>query len=345
MFSNNPGDYDGYNERFGGLPALRQAIQAYRKAGTLVTLYTDPLRVDDNSKCGRQWGQLWGVVQPDGRYRRDYDAWRMCHDVAGYRRFVAETVSRVLRETRADGVRLDEYGHCGSACSSTVHQHTFAEPGITEWPRAIAETTRLVRQAMDEVAPGSVLTTEHPGYDFLLPWIEGCITYDLSVQATPLRPLECNLQRFYFPECKAYELVFGEDQDPGHRKRFWNGVASFGSYYPAKMDRLLRQYREIFASRDCTPLVPTLAPRVYANRFRAGDRTIYTLYNATGHTVAGPVLRLELKPGEHVYDLFGNREAECRVEGGKTTVRMFLHRDQVACLLCGPGRPFQQPSS
>jgi len=26
MFNNNPGDYDGYNERFGGLPALREGL-------------------------------------------------------------------------------------------------------------------------------------------------------------------------------------------------------------------------------------------------------------------------------------------------------------------------------
>jgi len=47
---------------------------------------------------------------------------------------------------------------------------------VTEWQRGVAEATRLVRLAMDEVNPRSVLTTEHPGYDFLMPWIEGCIT-------------------------------------------------------------------------------------------------------------------------------------------------------------------------
>ena len=36
MFSNNPGDYDGYNERWGGLPALRKAIEAYRVADAKV---------------------------------------------------------------------------------------------------------------------------------------------------------------------------------------------------------------------------------------------------------------------------------------------------------------------
>ena len=232
MFSNNPGDYDGYNERWGGLPALRDAIDMYRQRGALVTLYTDPFRVDHGSKCGQQYGERWGVVKPDGSYRDDYDAWRMCHDVAEYRQWVADAMRRVLRETDADGIRLDEYGHAGSACFSKHHQHTFAEQGCTEWQRGVTEATRLVRQAMDEVDPKSVLTTEHPGYDFLMPYIEGCITYDVTVLATPLRPLEVNLQRFYFPECKAFELDH-RGGDRKHRKRFWNAVGSLWQLLPA----------------------------------------------------------------------------------------------------------------
>jgi len=337
MFNNNPADYDGYNERFGGLAAFREAIRGYQKRGVFVTLYTDPLRVDHNSKCGRQWGKLWGVVQPDGKHREDYDAWRLCHDVAEYRRWVAETMRRVILETGADGIRLDEYGHSGSACYSTLHQHTFAEPGITEWQRGTAEATKLVRQAMDEARPGSVLTTEHPGYDYLMQFIDGSITYDLSVQATALRPLECNLQRFYFPECKAYELVYSQ-VDPRHCKRFWSAVGSFGSFYPEPMDAILRQNAEVFASPDCRPLVPTLARGVYANRFSAGEKTIWTLYNATGHTHAGPVLSVELKPGEHLVDLLRGREADVARETDRAVVRCFLPRDEAACLIRLPAR-------
>ncbi|HUT89048.1 MAG TPA: DUF6259 domain-containing protein [Thermoguttaceae bacterium] len=337
MFSNNPGDYDGYNQRWGGLPALREAIEMYRNRGALVTLYTDPFRVDYGSKCGRQYGERWGVVQPDGSYRDDYDAWRMCHDVAEYRQWVADTMRRVLRETGADGIRLDEYGHAGSACFSDRHQHTFAERGCTEWQRGVAEATRLVRRAMDEVDPRSVLTTEHPGYDFLMPPIEGCITYDLTVLASPLRPVEVNLQRFYFPECKAFELDH-RGADPKHHKRFWNAVGSFGSYYPVQYDAVLRENADAFSSLDCQPLVPTLARCVYANRFRCEGKEIYTLYNGTGHTFYGDVLGKELPPDQHVVDLLRREEAEVDQQGGPALVRMFLPREEVACLAVLPRR-------
>ncbi len=331
MFSNNPGDYDGYNGRWGGLPALRKAIEDYQKRGALVTLYTDPFRVDRASKCGREHGEKWGVVDPDGSYRDDYDAWRMCHDVAEYRKWVAENMARVMRETGADGIRLDEYGHRGSACFSKHHEHTYAEPGCTEWQRGVAEATRLVRNAMDEVKPDSVLTTEHPGYDFLMPHIEGCITYDLTVLASPLRPLECNLQRFYFPWCKAYELDH-RGADRGHRKRFWNAVGSFGSYYPDEMYRVLKEHQDVFSSDNCRALVPTLARHVYANRFDSGGKTVWTLYNAAGHSHYGPVLRVPMEDGQQVVGLFGAQALEARRDGKETVVTLFLGRDDVACV-------------
>lgn len=334
MFNNQPGDYDGYNERFGGLPAFRQAVADYKRTGKLITLYTDPIRCDDSTKLGQSRGKEWGVIGKDGEYVKNYDVWNMCHDVAGYRQWVAETMRRVLRETGADGIRLDEYGHQGWACFNGQHQHTFAEPGCTEWNREIAETCKLVRAAMDEVDPHSVLTTEHPGYDFLMPFLDGCITYDLTVQATPLRPLECNIQRFFFPECKAYELDHrGADGDC--HKRFWNMVTAFGREYPPEMHSIFKDHADLLQSRDCEPLVPTLKPFVYANRFGSGAKTLWTLYNATGHTVDEPVLEVEVTKDQRLVELLGGEELASgrgRDGKGKQQVRLYLPRNGVACV-------------
>jgi hypothetical protein len=311
MFGNQPGDYDGYNERFGGLPAFRKAVQTYKDMGALVTLYTDPIRCDDGTKMGQKYGKLWGVVKPDGKYVDNYEVWNMCHDVAEYRQWVAETMKRVMRETGADGIRLDEYGHKGWACFSTLHKHTFAEPGCQEWMRCIAETSKLVHAAMDEVRPDAVLTTEHPGYDFLMQFLDGCITYDLTGQATPLRPLECNIQRFYFPECRAYELDH-RGADKKHEKRFWNAEGSFGAYYPLPMYTILKENRDVFHSPNCEPLVPTLLERVYANRFSSGDKEITMLYNARGVIVDAPVLEAAEDPTLHYFDLLACKELQVR---------------------------------
>ena len=252
MWNNQPGDYDGYNERFGGLPAFRKAMEEWKASGTLMTLYTGRSAATTTPSWARRAG--WASCSRMAS-TWSYDVWNMCHDVAEYRKWVARTMERVLRETGADGIRLDEYGHQGWACFSPHHRHTFAEPGCTEWQRSIAEATKLVRQAMDRVDPTTVLTTEHPGYDYLLPFLDGCITYDLTVQRTPLRPLECNLQRFYFPECKAYELDH-MGADPTCRKRLWNGVAFFGATPPRVIYAIFQENNDVLAGRACEPLVP-----------------------------------------------------------------------------------------
>jgi hypothetical protein len=337
MWNNQPGDYDGYNQRFGGLKTFRAAVENYKNSGALVTLYTDPIRCDDASKIGQAHGRDWGVVQPDGKHVKAYEVWNMCHDVAEYRQWVADNMKRVLRETGVDGIRLDEYGHRGWACFNKQHRHTFAEWGNTEWMRAIAETSKLVRQAMDEVAPRSVLTTEHPGYDYLMQYLEGCITYDLTVMASPLRPLECNLQRFLFPECKPYELDH-RGADRKLRKRFWNGVAAFGAMYPPSMYAAFHENLDAWNSRHCEPLVPTLVQYVYANRFGGDEKTLYTLYNATGHTVGGHVLWLDLPAGWHVVELLSATETPCESIGKSRAARLTLARDDVACLAVVPQR-------
>jgi hypothetical protein len=79
------------------------------------------------------------------------------------------------------------------------------------------------RTAMDEAKPGSVLTTEFPGYDFLMPYLDGALTNDLIASTKSvglLRPVSFNLQKFYFPECKAYSGDDNPPADPEYRKRF-----------------------------------------------------------------------------------------------------------------------------
>ena len=336
MWNNQPGDYDGYNARFGGLPAFRKAVEECKHSGALTTLYTDPFRLDDACETGRKHGREWDVVLPNGELSRSYEVWNPCHDLPEVRQWAANAMGRVMRETGADGIRLDEYGHRGWACWNPAHKHTFAEPGCTEWLRATAEATKMIRAAMDKVNRRSVLTTEHPGYDYLMQYLDGCITYDLTVQATPLRPLECNTQRFYFPECKAYELDHrGADRDC--HKRFWNMVASFGREFPQPIYAIFKEHNDVLRGRDCEPLVPTLMPLVYANRFGSGGKTLWTLYNATGHTVDGPVLKVELAKGQRLVELLSGAEL-AKGATGRQTIRLYLPRGGVACVARLSGR-------
>ena len=335
MWNNQPGDYRGYNERFGGLPAFRAAIETYRELGAkLVTLYTDPFRLDDACATGRAHGEEWGVVGVDGEKTRGYEVWNPCHDLAQVRAWVATEMGRVMRETGADGIRLDEYGHRGWACYDETHEHSYAEFGITQWQKAVAETTRMVHEAMDQVRPDLVLTTEHPGYDYLMQYLEGCITYDLTVLASPMRPLECNVQRFYFRECKPYELDH-RSADPGDRRKFWNAVESFGRYYPDSFYAILNENQDAYWLGEAYPLLvtPGKAQGVYVNRFAGDGKILYHLFNATGHTFEGEALAVELAVGEHLFDLLACAEMETIARAdGMAGVSVYLPRGEVACV-------------
>jgi hypothetical protein len=335
MWNNQPNDYKSYNDRFGGLPAFRAAVESYRRQGALVTLYTDPFRLDGNCDIGRAHGAEWCVVGKEGKPSLGYEVYNPCHDLLAVREWVAETMERVMRETGADGIRLDECGHSGWACYSPTHQHTFAEPGIRQWNKAVADAARRVHEGMDRVRPDLILTTEHPGYDYLMQYLDGCITYDYSVQATPLRPLECNLQRFYFPECKAYELDLG--YDAGDRKKFWNAVESFGRFYPLPYYVILSENEDVYQEPGGhTPLLwtPGNVQYVYVNRFTGNAKAIYHLYNATGSTLDGIALAVKLAPEQHLFDLLNCEEAGWTTLPGKseTYVRAYIPRQDVACI-------------
>ena len=120
--------------------------------------------------------------------------------------------------------------------------------------------------------------------------------------------------------------------DAKHRKRFWNAVGSFGSYYPLPYDAILRENEDAFASRQCRPLAPTLAPGIYAHWFRSEGKEIYTVYNGTGHTFHGLALSVELPPDrQHLLILKfveGLSNAEIGQIMGKTegAVKSLYHR-------------------
>lgn len=139
------------------------------------------------------------------------------------------------------------------------------------------------------------------------------------------------MQRFYFPECKAYELDH-QGADLQSRKKFWNAVESFGRLYPTNMYNIPNENDDVYQGHDNYPLLPTLKQHLYANRFRGGGKTMYHLYNATGATYEGPVLEVALKPGQHAFELL--RGEELPVTQGRVSV--YVERDDVACVAVLP---------
>jgi hypothetical protein len=338
MYMGSPTDYVKYNDRFGGIEAFQKAIAANRRKDKLVTLYVNPFKLDGfNNETGRTFGKKWNFVDSNGKNAVYINSLTPCFCLPEVQDWLVSTMKRVLKETGADGIRLDEVGYQYGACFAPGHKHVpYEELGLGEWNKAMAETVRRVREAMDEVNPASVLMTEHPGYDYLFAALDGCLSYDLSLMDTwgapppeSVRILEVNLQRFYFPECKLFEInLYG--RDPEHKEKFWNGVACFSHVLPTPFYNIYKDNEDVYTSRDCEALVPTLAKRVYANRFTAGGKTFFHLYNATGKDYSGPVLKIGKPAGHHVFDMLNCKELAA--EGSTPTVETSLNNDDVGCV-------------
>ncbi len=349
VYAYNRGDYDGYNPQWGGLPALRAHIEKLHRYGKTVIFYTDPIIVCPNTKLGKSKGIPWGVINPDWKdpfscrknpkdllaqgYAFHYYSYCMCLNNPEYIKWVAENMARLIRETGIDGIRLDEFGHGGYICLSRKHRHLFPGDGENVWLRAIKCTVEAIRKETDKFNKDVILMGEYQGTDFTSAAFDGALCYDIRQNTSQLRPIGVNLFRFYFPECKLFEL---DETNKNSLKDVWlfNAMGVYNSsLYPPAYHDVLKKYTPAFNGK-IEPLVDTLAEYVYANRFEAPDGSVvvHTLFNRTGHTVDAPVL--EVNPaGTRFFDAFTGRElTPVKLKNGKYGIRVKIGRDKVFVL-------------
>lgn len=315
----NRGDYD-YHQSWGGKEGLRGYAEKLKANNLLATLYTDPLLVDASTKLAESapqyavmnpyWKDLYQVpLNPPG-YAVPYLSWTMCVDTEWYQKFVVDQMSRIVRDTQVDGIRFDEFGIARrpGACFNPEHSHIFAEAGHNQTLQAEAMMCQNVQDAVQKIRPGFVLTAEFTGYDYLAASLDGALNYTLfNHNDSLLRPVPLSIFRFYFPEHKLYML----QTQPGPKPKqlaFWNAMGTFISHYEPPYLKVLQENAEAFHSENIELLIPTLLPRLYANRFQSGEKTVTLLYNARRFTVDGPVLRAESKTDYHYFDLLNQRE-------------------------------------
>ena len=349
--SYNRGDYDGYNPQWGGLPTLRAHIDKLHGYGKKVIFYTDPIIVDPNTKLGRSKGEVWGVVNPAWQdpynclknpkdllaqgHVFHYFSYCMCLNNPEYIRWVAENMARMIRETGIDGIRLDEFGHGGYICLSKKHRHLYPGDGENVWLKAIKTCVEEIRKETDKFDKDVILMGEYQGTDATGAVFDGALSYDVCRNTFPLHPLAVNLFRFYFPECKLFEL---DESNKNTRKDIWlfNGVGVYNSsLYPPAYHDVLKKYTDAFSGSG-EPLVDTLIDYVYANRFTSDDGklVVHTVYNMTGHTVDEPLLEVTAESGWTFADGFTGKEiVPVNLADGRRAVRARVESNRVMVLV------------
>lgn len=330
-FGNN-GDYgsEGYNEKWGGLPALRKYISSLQQSKHTVMMYIAGVSLDVASKMGKQYGEKWGVIGPDDKYLWIYETWDMCPDNPLWRQHLIDATLDVLKKTGCNGVRFDEIGAHGSICKSQKHPHTFNKNGEFTWFRAQAELCKNTRKAIDRAVPEAYFMTEVMGYDHLAQYIDGCLSYRMPQNPSSIE-LYINIPRFYFPECKQFEYYY--KYTPTVEKRLvFNGMGWSGVRYPMSTLHMMTENADAFDSLELKALIETFIPQVYANYFKSPVKTVYTVYNVSKNKQEGYVLEVPLSKNQHVFDIYRQKEIKFkRKDSDKALIYLALGAGDLAC--------------
>jgi hypothetical protein len=96
---------------------------------------------------------------------------------------------------------------------------------------------------------------------------------------------------------------------------------------------VLCAHRAAFSALEVEPLVRTEIAGVFANRFSAGKETVWTLYNANGRSVRGPVLCVEHHGGAAYEDAWRGVRLQPEVTDGIAAVAVELGPKAVGCVV------------
>ena len=342
------GDYDHYDQTVGGRDYFHRNIAAAQAEGVAVSLYLDGYLLNETSEFAGSHAKDWAMRTAAGEpwFVPVYGAYNVCPSVVPWQDYLSGVYHRLVQDTGAKVLYVDEYGATDSrwVCHAREHGHSG-----TEIPsRGEVEMLRKVRAAAGDQ---TALFCEYPPFEAARRYLDGSYTYQAvwSVDDEALTPHFVDLSRFAFPRFKQFHLIHYVPNREGNwwpRKiPFFNGTCyrvgepNIAGYDDAAMAFQRRAievqtaHRAAFSSDDVTPLVATLVPGVFANRFRTPTETVWTLYNATGRTVREPVLSVPQTAGASYLDGWRETPLSPTVKGGQVLLAVPLGPKGIGCVV------------
>ena len=342
------GDYNHYEE-LGGLEAMRAAIKEAQDMGVPIGLYIEGYLCDERGVWGRENVLKYDIRKKDGKpllWPGTPTEHMMCAAAKGWRGHLARTYKRVTAELKPNGMYIDQYGFINTwkTCWSREHGHPVPWSAI----RGERDTTRAIRA---NVPSGIATLTEETPNDVNSQYQDGALGYSVWNGDPRLAPHRVDLFRFVVPSFKVFQLVQYHAFTEGEWDRlkypffngegYWLGGGTSNTYsddaheFLRKAFAILNEYEDAFCSDAVEPLVSTLRPTVYANRFGGKRHTVWTLFNAEYRTFRGDCLRVPHKPGTRYVDAFSGQELRTRVEQGQAILGLELRPRGVGCVVAG----------
>jgi len=344
------GDYSHYEE-LGGLELMRSEIARAQQMGVPVGLYIEGYLCDERGVWGHEHVSECDIRQADGSpllWPGAPTEHMMCAACQTWRDHLASTYERVAGELQPNGMYIDQYGFTNTwkVCHSREHGHPVPWPPI----RGERATTAAIRAAIPEEIAS--LTEETPN-DVNSQHQDGALGYSVWNGDPVLAPHRVDLFRFVFPDFKVLQLTQYDPFTEGdwdllkfpffNGEGYWLGGGTEGSYDEEAREFLraafaiLNDNEDCFCSDDVEPLVPTLRPTVYANRFSGPGKTVWTLFNAEYRTVRGDLLRVPHAPGTSYVNAFTGAPIDAAIAEGMATIPLELGARRVGCVIASGG--------
>jgi hypothetical protein len=208
-------------EDLGGAQALREGIAQVHKLGFHFTFYVEGYIVHETSdvaKDGR--ARRWSIMNKNGTLTGNYSDqgfYHMCPACIEWQDHLASVSSRLVRETGADGVRLDSLGFYYLPCYNPAHNHSH--PFV--YNDGIRQLLSKVSKAVREANPEAVITTEAP-VDFYAAHAQGAIMSFCPREIPLMRVAMPNYRPFlYSPLGPVYGSLSGLVGGTGKGEQQW----------------------------------------------------------------------------------------------------------------------------
>lgn len=208
-------------EDLGGAQALREGVAAVHALGFHFTLYVEGYIVHETSELAKdRRAQRWSVMHKNGTITGNYTSqgfYHMCPACEEWQDHLASVCGRLIRETGADGVRLDSLGFYYLPCYNPAHNH--AHPFV--YNDGLRQLVDKVSRAVRAANPDAIVTTEAP-VDFLAPYAHGALISTCSREVPPMRAALPNYHGFlYGPLGPVWGSLAGYTGGTGDREMNW----------------------------------------------------------------------------------------------------------------------------
>lgn len=205
----------------GGPQALREGVARVHKLGFHFTFYIEGYIVHESSELAKDGrAKRWSIMNKNGSISGNYSEqgfFHMCPACGEWQDHLAARCGELVRETGADGVRLDSLGFYFLPCYNPAHKH----PHPFVYNDGIRQLLGKVSRAIREANPEAVLTTEAP-VEFYATHADGALQSFCPREIPLMRVALPNYRTFlYVPHGPVYGSFSGLVGGTGKWEREW----------------------------------------------------------------------------------------------------------------------------